>query len=179
MRPLNNSSTKGILVVEPDGVVRSTVSAVVRELDLAQVHQAASIPMGTQVLMNTAVDALVLSLADNDAALDLLIRLRAGEVSQHGGHSGGGDGDGLRRPTGLETQRAGGLALAAQALQDPGRGANAGGLGARVLARGGSGLGPNIDYPPACTRPSRSGSAPALTAGCGYPATLVARRPGL
>lgn len=85
MRPLNNSSTKGILVVEPDGVVRSTVSAVVRELDLAQVHQAASIPMGAQVLMNTAVDALVLSLADNDAALDLLIRLRAGEFPSKSG----------------------------------------------------------------------------------------------
>ncbi|PZO16561.1 MAG: hypothetical protein DCF26_11325 [Burkholderiales bacterium] len=68
-----------MLVVEPYGVFRSTVAAVVRELHLAQVHQAASIPIGTQVLMNTAVDALVLSLEDNDAALDLLIRLRAGE----------------------------------------------------------------------------------------------------
>jgi len=67
-----------MLVVEPDGVIRSTLAAVVRELDLAQVYQASSISMGTQVLMDTAVDALVLSLADNDAALDLLIRLRAG-----------------------------------------------------------------------------------------------------
>lgn len=78
MRPLHNTSTQTMLVVEPDGVVRSTVAAVVRELEIAQVYQAASIHMATQVLTNTAVDALVLSLADNDAALDLLVSLRAG-----------------------------------------------------------------------------------------------------
>lgn len=79
MSQSHNASTQTMLLVEPDGVVRSTVTAVVRELELAQVHQAASIHMATKVLTNTAVDALVLSLVDNDAALDLLIRLRAGE----------------------------------------------------------------------------------------------------
>lgn len=85
MSRMHNASAQTMLVIEPDGVVRSTVAAVVRDLDLAQVHQAASIPMGAQVLMNTAVDALVLSLADNDAALDLLIRLRAGEFPSKSG----------------------------------------------------------------------------------------------
>lgn len=81
MTQLLNPPTHWMLVVEPDGVVRSTVAAVVRELELAQVHQAASVPLGTQVLNESAVDALVLSLADTDAALDLLTRLRAGEFA--------------------------------------------------------------------------------------------------
>ena len=54
MSRMHNASVQTMLVIEPDGVVRSTVAAVVRELDLAQVHQAASVHMGTQVLMNTA-----------------------------------------------------------------------------------------------------------------------------
>jgi len=81
MSRLQNASTQLVLVIEPDGLVRSTVAAVVRELDLAQVHQAASVQTGAQVLTNTAVDVLVLSLADNDAALDLLISLREGKCS--------------------------------------------------------------------------------------------------
>ncbi len=79
MTQLLHSPTHSMLVLEPDAVVRSTVAAVVRELELAQVQQAASVPLGTQVLTETAVDALVLSLADTEAALELLIRLRAGE----------------------------------------------------------------------------------------------------
>ena len=79
MNPLLHSPTHSILVLEPDAVVRSTVASVVRELDLAQVHQAASVPLGTQLLAETAVNALVLSVADTDAALGLLTRLRAGE----------------------------------------------------------------------------------------------------
>ncbi len=85
MSPMHNAPTRIMLVVEPDGVTRSTIAAVVRELDLAQVHQASSISMGTQMLMDLVVDALVLSLADNDAALDLLIRLRAGEFPSKAG----------------------------------------------------------------------------------------------
>lgn len=79
MNTLIQPPTHWMLVVEPDGVVRSTVASVVRELELAQVHQAASVPLGAQVLAESAVDALMLSLADTDAALELLTRLRAGE----------------------------------------------------------------------------------------------------
>ncbi len=85
MTQLLNAPTQAVLVVEPDGVVRSTVASVVRELELAQVHQAASIPLGTQMLTDTPVDALVLSLVDTDAALDLLTRLRAGEFPSKSG----------------------------------------------------------------------------------------------
>ena len=74
-----HAPSRSMLVVEPDGVVRSTVASVVRELQLAQVHQAASIPLGTQLLSETAVDALVLSLTDTEAALDMLTQLRAGQ----------------------------------------------------------------------------------------------------
>ena len=81
MTQLLNPPTHWLLVVEPDAVVRSTVASVVRELELAQVHQAASVPLGTQVMGESVVDALVLSLADADAALDLLTRLRAGEFA--------------------------------------------------------------------------------------------------
>ncbi len=79
MTQLLNAPTRSMLVVEPDGVVRSTVASVVRELGLAQVHQAASVPLGTHWLTEYPVDALVLSLADANPALDLLARLRAGE----------------------------------------------------------------------------------------------------
>ena len=81
MTQLLNPPTHWMLVVEPDAVVRSTVASVVRELELAQVHQAASVPLGRQVMGESVVDALVLSLADADAALDLLTRLRAGEFA--------------------------------------------------------------------------------------------------
>ena len=79
MSTMLDSPTHTMLVLEPDAVVRSTVASVVRELGLAQVQQASSVPLGTQVLTEAAVDALVLSLADTDAALELLTRLRAGE----------------------------------------------------------------------------------------------------
>ena len=79
MSTMLDSPTHTMLVLDPDAVVRSTVASVVRELGLAQVQQASSVPLGTQVLTETAVDALVLSLADTDAALELLTRLRAGE----------------------------------------------------------------------------------------------------
>ena len=85
MSRMHDASAQTMLVIEPDGVVRSTVAAVVRELHLAQVHQAASVHMGTQVLMNTAVDSLLLSLADNDAALDLLVSLREGKFPSDAG----------------------------------------------------------------------------------------------
>jgi len=78
MSAMLDSPTHTMLVLDPDAVVRSTVASVVRELGLAQVQQASSVPLGTQVLTETAVDALVLSLADTDAALELLTRLRAG-----------------------------------------------------------------------------------------------------
>ena len=67
-----------LLLVEPDRIVRSTVAGVCRGLDLAQVHQAASVAIGLHTLQSQPMDALLISMADQDAALTLLERLRAG-----------------------------------------------------------------------------------------------------
>ena len=67
-----------LLLIEPDRIVRSTVAGVCRGLDLAQVHQAASVSVGLQTLQSQAMDALLISMADQDGALALLERLRGG-----------------------------------------------------------------------------------------------------
>lgn len=66
-----------LLLIEPDRLVRSTVSSVCRGLDLAQVHQAASLAIGQQMLQAQRMDAVLISLAEGEAALALLARLRA------------------------------------------------------------------------------------------------------
>ena len=68
-----------LLIVEPDRLVRSTVSGVCRDLDLAQVHQAATVAVGLQMLQSQAFDLWLVSLAEGDVALDLIERLRRGE----------------------------------------------------------------------------------------------------
>lgn len=68
-----------VLLIEPDGLVRSTVASVCRELELVRMHQATSLAMGEQWLQTWKADGLMLSLADPDAALDLLGRLRSGD----------------------------------------------------------------------------------------------------
>lgn len=68
-----------VLLIEPDGLVRSTVASVCRELELVRMHQATSLAMGEQWLQTWKADGLMLSLADPDAALDLLGRLRGGD----------------------------------------------------------------------------------------------------
>lgn len=67
-----------LLLIEPDRIVRSTVAGVCRGLDLAQVHQAASVSVGLQTLQSQAMDALLISMADQDAAMALLEQLRGG-----------------------------------------------------------------------------------------------------
>lgn len=66
-----------LLLIEPDRMVRSTVSSVCRGLDLAQVHQAASLSIGQQMLQAQRMDAVLISLAEGEPALSLLARLRA------------------------------------------------------------------------------------------------------
>ena len=61
-----------LLIVEPDRLVRSTVSGVCRDLDLAQVHQAATVAVGLQMLQSQAFDLWLVSLAEGDVALDLI-----------------------------------------------------------------------------------------------------------
>lgn len=73
------ASAPRLLIVEPDRLVRSTVSGVCRDLDLAQVHQAATVAVGLQMLQSQAFDLWLVSLAEGDVALDLIERLRRGE----------------------------------------------------------------------------------------------------
>lgn len=73
------ASAPRLLIVEPDRLVRSTVSGVCRDLDLAQVHQAATVAVGLQMLQSHAFDLWLISLAEGDVVLDLIERLRRGE----------------------------------------------------------------------------------------------------
>lgn len=65
-----------LLLIEPDRMVRSTVSSVCRGLDLVQVHQAASLAIGQQMLQAQRMDVLMVSLAEGRGALALVERLR-------------------------------------------------------------------------------------------------------
>jgi DNA-binding NtrC family response regulator len=65
-----------LLLIEPDRMVRSSVSSVCRGMDLAQVHQAATLAIGQQMLQAQRMDAVLVSLAEGEAALALLARLR-------------------------------------------------------------------------------------------------------
>ncbi len=68
-----------ILLIEPDGLVRSTVAAVCREMRLAQVHQAAHVAVGRQLLDAHTFDAWLVSTVEGEAAIGLIERLRAGQ----------------------------------------------------------------------------------------------------
>jgi hypothetical protein len=69
-----------VLLIEPDGLVRGTVASVCRELQLVRLQQATSIAQGERWMHSNADQGLLLSLAEREAALTLLTRLRAGEL---------------------------------------------------------------------------------------------------
>lgn len=69
-----------VMLIEPDGLVRGTVASVCRELQLVRLQQATSIAQGEKWMQSNADHGLLLSLAERDAALALLTRLRAGEL---------------------------------------------------------------------------------------------------
>lgn len=69
-----------VLLIEPDGLVRGTVASVCRELQLVRLQQATSIAQGEKWMQSNVDHGLLLSLAECDAALALLTRLRAGEL---------------------------------------------------------------------------------------------------
>lgn len=71
-------ATRMVLLVERDNVVRGTVASVCRELQIARVRQEISVASAEQWLKTGAPQGLLLSLAEGDAALDFLTRLRAG-----------------------------------------------------------------------------------------------------
>ncbi|TNF58587.1 MAG: histidine kinase [Burkholderiales bacterium] len=75
------NSLPRILVLEPDGLVRGTVSSVCRDLRLADVVQTISCAAAARELVDDSLAACILSLAEGEAAMDLLRRLREGEFA--------------------------------------------------------------------------------------------------
>jgi CheY-like chemotaxis protein len=77
---VNAAGRPQVLLIEPDGLVRGTVASVCRELQLVRLQQAISVAQGEKWMQAHADHGLLLSLAERDAALALLTRLRAGEL---------------------------------------------------------------------------------------------------
>lgn len=71
-------SAARVLLIEHDSLVRGTVASVCRDMELVQIIQAVSLVQGEQCLHARPLQGLMISLAEGDAALDLLERLRAG-----------------------------------------------------------------------------------------------------
>lgn len=72
------ASSRKLMLVEPDGLVRSTVASVCRDMQLARVRQITSVAMGEQWLKSGKPDGLLISLTEGDASLAFLTRLREG-----------------------------------------------------------------------------------------------------
>ena len=67
-----------LLVMEPDSMVRGTLCAVCRDLELAQMTQASSVAMAEQRLAEQVFDGLLIAMDEACSGLTLLQRLRAG-----------------------------------------------------------------------------------------------------
>jgi len=70
--------SRKLLLIEPDGLVRSTVASVCRYLHLARVRQITSVTLGEEWLKSGKPDGLLISLTEGDASLAFLTRLREG-----------------------------------------------------------------------------------------------------
>ena len=69
-----------LLLVEPQFLVRRTVSAVARDMRLADPKEVTTIEVAESLVAIHRFDALFLSLDEEDAALALMARVRAGET---------------------------------------------------------------------------------------------------
>lgn len=78
-----NAATRSgrLLLVEPQFVLRRTVSTMAREMGLADVQEATSPSVAERLLFERRYDAVLIALDDDGEALALLQRLRAGEAS--------------------------------------------------------------------------------------------------
>jgi DNA-binding NarL/FixJ family response regulator len=70
-----------LLLVEQQPLIRSTLVAVARQIELAQIEETASIDIAEQRLRYKTYDGLLLSMDETTRALNLLQRLRDGELS--------------------------------------------------------------------------------------------------
>ncbi len=71
-----------LLLVEPQFVLRRTVSTMAREMGLAEVQEATSTAGAQRLLSGQRFDALLIALDEDGEALKLLDRVRAGEAFQ-------------------------------------------------------------------------------------------------
>jgi CheY-like chemotaxis protein len=71
-----------LLLVEPQFVLRRTVSTMARDMGLADVHEATSTALAERLLFERRFDALLIAIDEDGQALELLRRLRAGQTSQ-------------------------------------------------------------------------------------------------
>ena len=69
-----------LLLVEPQFLVRRTVAALARDMRLANPRELTTIDQAQTLLALHAFDALFLSLVEEDAALELMSRVRNGET---------------------------------------------------------------------------------------------------
>lgn len=76
--------TKGgrLLLLEPQFVLRRTVSTLARDMGLAEVQEATSPALAERMLMERRFNALLVAIDDDGAALELVRRVRAGESAQ-------------------------------------------------------------------------------------------------
>lgn len=74
----HRAPSRKLMLIEPDGLVRSTVASVCRDLRLARVRQIASVGAGEEWLKSGRPDGLLISLSEGDTSLAFLTRLREG-----------------------------------------------------------------------------------------------------
>lgn len=80
------SERKTVLYVEPDSMLRRTVSSTARSLFHVEVMDSSRYENALPLVQNTRFDGLLLSLGEEDGlALDLVGRLRRGEFKSHFG----------------------------------------------------------------------------------------------
>ncbi|QCB47297.1 hypothetical protein [Hydrogenophaga sp. PAMC20947] len=70
-----------ILLIEPDNLVRGTLAAVCRDLDLARVHQATNVAAANAWLDHGDLEGMVVALDLDGAAMNLLAEIRAGKFA--------------------------------------------------------------------------------------------------
>ena len=71
-----------LLLVEPQFVLRRTVSTMAREMGLADVQEATSPAIAAKMLFERRFNALLIAIDEDGEALELVRKLRAGETSQ-------------------------------------------------------------------------------------------------
>ena len=71
-----------LLLVEPQFVLRRTVSTLARDMGLADVQEATSTAVAERLLYERRFDAMLIAIDDDGQAVELVRRLRAGESAQ-------------------------------------------------------------------------------------------------